>query len=84
MLAHLIIAYLSAPFPSAGARQQLLPRQITSNGVIYSQAVKDISTLRDDDEAAAAEQLAQGGRPGYCGDRYLRAAAGGHFCQKFR
>ncbi|KAK9827408.1 hypothetical protein WJX74_000205 [Apatococcus lobatus] len=54
-----------------GARQQLLPRQITSNGVIYSQAVKDISTLKDDDEAAAAEQLAQGGRPGYCGDRVV-------------
>ncbi len=67
----------------AGSRQSLMPRQITSNGVIYSQAVKNLQDLRDDDEAAAAEQLAQGGRPGFCGDRYLRAAAGGHLCRKF-
>lgn len=25
----------------------------------------------------------QGGVPGYCGDRYYRAAAGGQYCSKF-
>ena len=67
----------------AGRGAAKLPRQVTLNGVIYSDKVHDLSDLRDDEEAAAAEALAQGGRPGYCGDRYFKAAAGGHFCDKF-
>lgn len=27
--------------------------------------------------------VALAGRPGYCGDRFFRAAAGGSFCNKF-
>lgn len=67
----------------AGQGAGKLPRQVTLNGIIYSDKVRDLADLRDDDEAAAAESLAQGGRPGYCGDRYFKAAAGGHFCDKF-
>ncbi|KAL3151280.1 hypothetical protein ABBQ38_013118 [Trebouxia sp. C0009 RCD-2024] len=59
------------------------PRQVTLNGIIYSDKVHSLSDLSDDDDAAAAEALAQGGRPGYCGDRYFKAAAGGHFCDHF-
>lgn len=59
------------------------PRQVTLNGIIYSDKVHSLSDLSDDEEAAAAEALAQGGRPGYCGDRYFKAAAGGHFCDHF-
>lgn len=60
-----------------------VPRQVTMNGIIYSDKVKDLADLREDEEAAAAEALAQGGRPGYCGDRYFKAAAGGHLCDHF-
>lgn len=67
---------------SAG-RGAAKPRQVTLNGIIYSDKVRDLSDLRDDEDAAAAEALAQGGRPGYCGDRYFKAAAGGHYCDKF-
>lgn len=59
------------------------PRQVTLNGIIYSDKVKSLADLRDDEDAAAAEALAQGGRPGYCGDRYFKAAAGGHMCDHF-
>ncbi|CAK0786661.1 hypothetical protein CVIRNUC_009875 [Coccomyxa viridis] len=52
-------------------------------GILYSNRVKSIADLKSDDEAAAAEQAAQGGRPGYCGDRFFRAAAGGSFCSSF-
>ena len=58
-----------------------VPRQVTLNGIIYSDKVKSLADLRDDEDAAAAEALAQGGRPGYCGDRYFKAAAGGHLCK---
>lgn len=53
------------------------------DGVIYSSRVKTLAALKSDDEAAAAEAAAQGGVPGYCGDRYFRAAAGGQYCPKF-
>lgn len=59
------------------------PRTRTANGIIYSQAL-DLYSLRDDDDAAAAEALAQGGRPGYCGDSHWTAFAGGaKVCAKF-
>ena len=67
----------------AGRGAARLPRQVTLNGVIYSDKVRSLADLHDDEDAAAAEALAQGGRPGYCGDRYFKAAAGGHFCDKF-
>ena len=35
------------------------PRMRSANGVVYSEMVKDLSELRDNDEAAAAEQAAQ-------------------------
>lgn len=65
----------------AGRGAAKVPRQVTLNGVIYSDKVKSLADLRDDEDAAAAEALAQGGRPGYCGDRYFKAAAGGHLCK---
>lgn len=68
---------------SAGRGSARAPRQVTLNGIIYSDKVHSLSDLSDDDDAAAAEALAQGGRPGYCGDRYFKAAAGGHFCDHF-
>lgn len=67
----------------AGRGSARAPRQVTLNGIIYSDKVHSLSDLSDDDDAAAAEALAQGGRPGYCGDRYFKAAAGGHFCDHF-
>ncbi|PNW83618.1 hypothetical protein CHLRE_05g237050v5 [Chlamydomonas reinhardtii] len=60
-----------------------VPRQILTDGVLYSSRVTDLSQLATDDDAAAAEAEAQGGVPGYCGDRALRAYAGGQYCQKF-
>ncbi|KAK9815523.1 hypothetical protein WJX72_005035 [[Myrmecia] bisecta] len=59
------------------------PRAVMTDGVLYSDKVKDLSALRSDDEAAAAEAAAQGGIPGYCGDRYFKAFAGGQYCAKF-
>lgn len=59
------------------------PRQITAEGVIYSSRVTDLQQLLSDDEAAADEAAAQGGVPGYCGDRAIRAYAGGQYCKKF-
>ncbi|KAG2496446.1 hypothetical protein HYH03_005670 [Edaphochlamys debaryana] len=60
-----------------------VPRQVLSAGVLYSPRVTDLQQLATDDDAAAAEAAAQGGIPGYCGDRALRAAAGGDVCRKF-
>lgn len=59
------------------------PRVVTSDGVIYSDRVRDLSSLAYDDELAAAEAEAMNGVPGYCGDRALRALAGGQYCDKF-
>jgi hypothetical protein len=60
------------------------PSQVTQNGIIYSRNVKDLSTLIEDDDAAAAEQAAMKGMPGYCGDRYYKAFAGAErICEKF-
>lgn len=59
------------------------PREINMNGVIYSERVRSLDQLRNDDEAAEAEAAAMNGVPGYCADRYLRAAAGGQYCAKF-
>lgn len=59
------------------------PRMVTADGVIYSAKVKDLSQLAADDELAAEEAAAMNGVPGYCGDRYMRAMAGGQYCDKF-
>lgn len=67
----------------APAGRAASPRQYTPSGVIYSDKVRDLSELSTDDVAAAAEQAAQNGVPGYCADRHLRAAAGGQYCNKF-
>lgn len=58
-------------------------RREANGEVIYSAGVRSLADLRDDDKAAAEEAAAQNGRPGYCGDRHLRAAAGGQYCAKF-
>lgn len=60
-----------------------VPRQVTADGVLYGKRVKDLRELADNDELAAEEAAAQGGVPGYCGDRLLRAYAGGQYCSKF-
>ena len=44
---------------------------------LYSRAVASPADLAVDDDAAEAEAEAQAGRPGWCGDEVLRAAAGG-------
>lgn len=58
-------------------------RRDANGGIMYSANVRNLADLRDDDKAAAEEAVAQNGRPGYCGDRNLRAAAGGQYCAKF-
>lgn len=42
---------------------------IRNTGIIYSSEVRDLGDLLSDDEAAEREAAAQGGVPGYCGDR---------------
>ena len=74
---------LSRPGCPAAGRQLPIPRLSGQDGVIYSTAVRSLQDLRDDDDAAAAEQAAQGDRPGYCGDRFFKAFAGGDKCSKF-
>lgn len=59
------------------------PRQVVADGVIYSSKVTALTQLANDDVAAAEEAAAQGGRPGYCGDRLFRAYAGGQYCAKY-
>ena len=69
---------------SAGTKPTIrAPKIVTTNGILYSDKAKDLYELRYDEEAAQAEAEAQGGVPGYCGDRYFRAFAGGHYCEKF-
>lgn len=63
--------------------------KVTSDGLVYSQALKNLSPedrrqqLYTNDEVANAEAAAAKGRPGYCGDRYYKAMAGGGQCDKF-
>ena len=59
------------------------PRQISSEGIIFSDKVRSLADLVNDEGLAAEEALAQGGVPGYCADRYFRAASGGQYCAKF-
>lgn len=61
----------------------LAPRQVTSDGLIFSPKVTDLKLLKEDDELAAAEAKAAGGYPGYCRDRMLRAMAGTAGCERF-
>lgn len=60
-----------------------IPRQVTGEGLVFSQKVQHLQDLLDDEELAAQEAKAQGGIPGYCSDRYFRASAGGQYCSKF-
>lgn len=57
------------------------PTTITNDGIIYSKNVTDLSVFMEDDFAAAEEQAALNGMPGYCGDRYYKAKAGAHSIQ---
>ena len=58
--------------------------QSNSSGILYSKDVRSVEDLKYDDDAAAAEAIAQKGIPGYCGDRYFKAFAGGEsVCKKF-
>lgn len=60
------------------------PRTVTNDGIIYSKNVTDLSVFMEDDFAAAEEQAAMNGMPGYCGDRYYKAKAGAEeICNKF-
>jgi len=54
-------------------------------GILYNKFITDMSVLKESDEMAAMEAAAQKGRPGYCGDEYFRALAGGsaETCKKF-
>ena len=49
----------------------------TANGILYNKGLGDTTILKQSDAAAALEAAAQRGRPGYCGDDYYRALAGG-------
>lgn len=52
------------------------PPRVAEGVPLYSRAVASPVDLATDDDAAAAEAEAQKGRPRYCGDEVLRAAAG--------
>lgn len=60
----------------AAVKRGPMPTTVTNNGIIYSKNVTDLSVFMEDDFAAAEEQAALGGMPGYCGDRYYKAKAG--------
>ena len=64
---------------------QVPSARLTQNGILYNSFITDMSVLKESDDAAAAEARAQKGRPGYCGDEYYRALAGGSasVCKKF-
>lgn len=61
--------------------------QVYGDGLVYSQALRgaDKNTIRqrlmEDDDLANEEAAAAGGVPGYCGDRYYKALAGGTGCK---
>lgn len=74
------VVQFNGPLDSGKIRK---PREVTNDGIIFSDRVRSLSQLAEDDEAAEAEAAAMGGVPGYCSDRYYRAAAGGQFCAKF-
>lgn len=59
------------------------PREIRTDGIIFSDKVRSMQQLLNDDEAAEAEAAAMNGVPGYCADRYFKAVAGGSLCDKF-
>lgn len=64
-----------AAAPTAPDGGRAAPR-LVGGAPVFSSAVLDPADLATDDDAAEAEAAAQGGRPGYCGDELLRAAAG--------
>lgn len=53
-------------FVCTGRGAARVPRQVGSEGVIYSKSVKSLADLRDDDTAAAEEAEAQGGECTCC------------------
>jgi hypothetical protein len=54
------------------------PAHMTADGTpLYSSRVYSAEELATDEEAAAAEAEAMRGMPGYCGDRFYKAMAGG-------
>mmetsp|Transcript_45259 Transcript_45259/g.75507 ORF Transcript_45259/g.75507 Transcript_45259/m.75507 type:complete len:321 (+) Transcript_45259:101-1063(+) len=71
--------------PEEAKLQRAPVPRITSEGLVYRSSSSSTSeygtnALKADDNAAAAEAAAAGGRPGYCGDRYYKALAGGNGC----
>merc|ERR1711904_549943 len=64
---------------------QVPSARLTQNGILYNSFITDMSVLKESGDAAAAEARAQKGRPGYRGDEYYRALAGGSasVCKKF-
>lgn len=50
--------------------------KITQDGLLFSDKVKSVADLSEDDEAAQAEAEAQQGIPGYCRDRYFKSLSG--------
>ena len=56
---------------------QVPTARLANQGILYNKFITDINVLKESDEMAAAEAAAQKGRPGYCGDEYYRALAGG-------
>ena len=40
-----------------GRGAKVTPATVTNSGIIYSRSIKDLATLLEDDEAAAAEQV---------------------------
>ncbi|GMH38751.1 hypothetical protein BSKO_06635 [Bryopsis sp. KO-2023] len=73
---------VNTTFGTEDAPKARVPSKVTTNGVVYSKS-RNISDFLDDEDAAREEAEAQGGVPGYCGDRYYRAFAGGSVCKKF-
>eukprot|EP00238_Polyblepharides_amylifera_P005494 CAMPEP_0196581072 /NCGR_PEP_ID=MMETSP1081-20130531/32266_1 /TAXON_ID=36882 /ORGANISM="Pyramimonas amylifera, Strain CCMP720" /LENGTH=249 /DNA_ID=CAMNT_0041901169 /DNA_START=369 /DNA_END=1118 /DNA_ORIENTATION=+ len=76
-------------FEPEEAKSERAPVPIaTSEGLVYSSTLKSAasrgqSALFSSDEDAEQEALALKGVPGYCGDRYSKAVAGGQYCDKF-
>ena len=57
---HLLISK-QQPACCVGCAGRRVPAQVTPSGIIFSQRVKDLAELKDDDEAAQAEAQAQVG-----------------------
>ncbi|KAK9810770.1 hypothetical protein WJX73_006093 [Symbiochloris irregularis] len=78
----LLVASITATKDDLYSKAAAIPRAVSKEGLIYSAKVRSLADLKNDDEAAAAEAEAQRGVPGYCGDRFFKAFAGGQYCSK--